>query len=623
MNRFLANAAVSALLISSAVVSCWAQTYTITTVAGTGRNGASGADGLGDGGPALEAFFDQPQGLAVDSAGNLFIADSQENLVRKVSTNGYISVVAGNINSIRTNGGYYGDGGSAVGAGLSTPMGIAIDSAGDLYIADWNNNRVRKVSASGIITTVAGGGSIFTPGGTATQFFLNAPTAVVLDSQGNLLIGSNQSSGGVPTDSDKVFKVTQEGTITLFAGGNSALSFGNGNLGDNGPATSAAFSVGGLAIDASDNLYIADVINNRIRKVTQTGIITTVAGGNTSNYSGDGGPATAAGLNLPFGVAVDEAGSLYIADSRNYRIRKVTPDGTITTIAGTGAPGFSGDGGPAASAAIGTLRAVAVGNGGIYFTDRTIRVLTPASVAPSILSKGIVPIDSAATSIQPGEWVSIYGNNLASSSGTWAGDFPTSLDGTSVTINGIPAYLWYVSPTQINVQVPDDAVTGSVPVVVTTTAGGSFTSTVTLAPFAPSLLLLDSKHVTGIILRPNGSGAYSGGSYDIVGPTGASLGYRTVAAKAGDTVELFGVGFGPTNPVVPAGKLFSGSAPTTNTVKVFINNINVLPSFAGLSSAGLYQINLTLPAGLGTGDLLLVATVGGVQTQADVVISLQ
>jgi uncharacterized protein (TIGR03437 family) len=191
-----------------------------------------------------------------------------------------------------------------------------------------------------------------------------------------------------------------------------------------------------------------------------------------------------------------------------------------------------------------------------------------------------------------------------------------------VTIKGKPAYLWFVSPTQINLQAPNDTATGSVPVVITTGSGTS-TSTVTLAQFAPSFSLLDSKHVTGIILRSNGSGAYGGGAYDIIGPTGNSLDYQTVAAKAGDTVELFAVGLGPTNPVVLAGQVFSSAAATTTPVNLLVNKVNVIPTFAGLSSAGLYQINLTVPAGLGTGDVSLVATVGGVQTPSNVVISLQ
>jgi uncharacterized protein (TIGR03437 family) len=153
-----------------------------------------------------------------------------------------------------------------------------------------------------------------------------------------------------------------------------------------------------------------------------------------------------------------------------------------------------------------------------------------------------------------------------------------------------------------------------VPVVVTT-AGGSATSTVTLAPFAPSFLLLDNKHVAGIILRSNG--------YDIIGPTGGSLGYSTVATKAGDIIELYATGFGPTTPAVAAGQAFSGAAPAANQVTLRINNVNVTPSFAGLSSAGLYQINLIVPPGLGTGDVPIQASVGGVATPSGVVVSLE
>jgi uncharacterized protein (TIGR03437 family) len=241
---------------------------------------------------------------------------------------------------------------------------------------------------------------------------------------------------------------------------------------------------------------------------------------------------------------------------------------------------------------------------------------------PSIFAGGVVPVDSPSNTIQPGEWVSIYGNNLAAATAIWNENFPVSLGDTSVIIDGKPAYLWFVSPGQINVQAPDDATTGTVPVVVTS-AVGSATSTVTLAPLAPSWLLLDTKHVAGVILRTDGSGADGGGSYDILGPTGTSLGYRTVAAKAGDNIELFGAGFGPTNPVVLAGQAFSGAASTTNTVNVVINHASVVPLFAGLSSAGLYQINLTLPQGVGTGDVPLAATVNGVETQSNVVISVQ
>jgi uncharacterized protein (TIGR03437 family) len=247
---------------------------------------------------------------------------------------------------------------------------------------------------------------------------------------------------------------------------------------------------------------------------------------------------------------------------------------------------------------------------------------TSTSITPFISPNGIVPLYSVTATIQPGEWVSLYGNKLASSTTVWNGDFPISLGGTSVTVDGKAVYLWFVSPGQINFQAPNDLTIGVVPVVVTT-AAGSVTSQVTLSTFAPSFSLLDSSHVAGIILRSNGSGAYGGGTYDIIGPTESSLGYVTVPAKPGDSLELFGVGFGPTTPIVPAGQPYSGAAPTTNSVQLAINGVTVIPSFAGLSSGGLYQLNFTMPPAIGTGDVLLVAAVGGVQTQSGVVISLQ
>jgi uncharacterized protein (TIGR03437 family) len=240
----------------------------------------------------------------------------------------------------------------------------------------------------------------------------------------------------------------------------------------------------------------------------------------------------------------------------------------------------------------------------------------------SISAGGIVPVYSSSNTIQAGMWTSIYGTNLAPGDATWTGNFPTSLGGVTVSVNNKPAYLWFVSPGQINFQAPNDTALGTVAVVVNTPTG-SATSTVTLGQFGPSFSLLDSTHVAGIIIRSDGSGAYGGGTYDIIGPTGSSLGYPTVAAKAGDTVELFGVGFGATNPPVPAGQPYSGAAATVNPVTIIVDGMSLTPAFAGETGAGLFQINLTIPAGLGTGDVPLEGLVGGVQTPAGVVISLQ
>jgi len=254
------------------------------------------------------------------------------------------------------------------------------------------------------------------------------------------------------------------------------------------------------------------------------------------------------------------------------------------------------------------------------------RQSVPASApqAPSISPAGVVPLYGVGNSIQAGEWISIYGSNLADTTALWNGDFPTSLGGAMVEINGKAAYLMYVSPTQINLQSPDDTATGTVSVVVTT-AQGSAMSSVTLDQFAPSFMLLETQpaYISGIILRPNGGGAYGGGTYDILGPTGNFFGYNTVAAKPGDMVELYGVGFGPTTPVVAAGQAYSGAAAVNSPVTLYINNVPVTPTFTGISSAGLYQINLKVPVGLGAGELPIQAMIGGVRTQPNVWFSVQ
>lgn len=561
-----------------------AQTYTISTFAGGGScvKSPAGVCATGDGGPATSAYLTSPAGLALDPLGNLYVLDL--NAIRKVTPGGTITAVG--LSFLPQDCSY-------LAFCLAAKVGgMAFDSAGDLYL----------ITSVGLYVQSANGNATKLTGSVSTTTCPLCTLGVAADNAGNVYW---TASGGV-------LKLSSTGIISAAYQGGRAIS--------------------ALALDAAGNLFVADSAANLIVKVDTSGKASPVAGGQSlagtvGGYSGDNGPATSAQLNSPSGVAVDSAGNVYIADAGNNRIRKVDTKGVITTVAGTGGIFYNGDGGLATNAGIQSPNAVAVAkNGSIYVSDvghQVIRLLTPSSgTAPTITSGGVVPLYSSVATVQPGEWVSIYGTNLANATVSWNGDFPTSLGGTKVTFDGKPAFLWYVSPTQINAQVPDDANTGPVPVVVTT-ASGTSASTVTLAQFAPSFALLDSKHVTGIILRSNGSGAYGGGTYDIVGPTGNSLGFPTVAARAGDTIELFGVGFGPTNPVVVAGQPFSGAAQTTYTVSLSINNVTVNPTFAGLSSAGLYQINLTLPAGLGTGDLTLQASVGGAKTAAGVVITLQ
>jgi uncharacterized protein (TIGR03437 family) len=312
----------------------------ITTVAG------GGSSGLGDNGPATSAQLYIPWGVAVDSAGNLYIADTYNNRIRKVS-NGVITTVAGNGTQ-----GSSGDNGPATSAQLSGAMGIAVDSAGNVYVADSGN--IRKVS-NGVIATVAGNGTQGFSGdnGPATSAQLYIPWGVAVDSAGNLYIAD--------TYNNRIRKVTN-GVITTVAG-NAACCFS----GDNGPATSAQlYGSHGVAAGPDGSVYIADSSNNRIRKVSNS-VITTVAGTGTAGFSGDNGPAISAQLTDPEGVAVDSAGNLYIADTGYSRVRKVT-NGVITTVAGGGAT--LGDNGPATSAQLYSPKGVAVDSAGnLYIAD--------------------------------------------------------------------------------------------------------------------------------------------------------------------------------------------------------------------------------------------------------------
>jgi uncharacterized protein (TIGR03437 family) len=243
----------------------------------------------------------------------------------------------------------------------------------------------------------------------------------------------------------------------------------------------------------------------------------------------------------------------------------------------------------------------------------------PINTPPSIPISGVVPIFSTATTVQPGSWASIYGTNLSAATNTWNGDFPTSLGGTSVTIDGKPAYLWIVSPTQINLQVPDDANVGPVTVTVTT-PGGSGSATVNLGSYGPSFSLLNAKYPAAIVGTPGAPGTTSGG-YDIIGPTGA-LPYPSRPVKAGETVLFYGVGFGPTTSPVPAGQVFSGAAPCVTLPQVTIGGVSATVSFAGIVEAGLYQLNVIVP-NVGSGDQLLKATAGGVSTQSNLFLTVQ
>lgn len=343
---------------------------TITTVAGNGTYAY-----CGDGGPATSACFEYPQDVALDPAGNLYILDNVNDRVRKVDVNtGIITTVAGNGTE-----GYSGDGGPATSASLNLPWMMASDAAGNLYITEWYNPRVRKVDINtGIITTVAGNGAYGYCGiedEPATSACLHSGDDVAVDAAGNLYIG----------DVDRVRKVDTNGIITTVAGNGT-----NGYSGDGGPATSAGLdAVRGTAVDGAGNLYIAG--GGRVRKVDSAGIITTVAGTGNGSCNGldGGGPATSADFFLSsYGaLAADAAGNLYISGCN--RVLKVDTAGIITTVAGNGTYGYSGDGGPATDASLGEPRGVAVASTGEIFIGDTYnwvvrRVGTTDRVTPHV-----------------------------------------------------------------------------------------------------------------------------------------------------------------------------------------------------------------------------------------------
>ncbi|RJX38992.1 hypothetical protein D3P09_15920 [Paenibacillus pinisoli] len=327
-----------------------AGTYKIDTVAGTGAGGFSE-----DGGPAISATLNNPGGVAVDSDGNIYIADSANHRVRKVDATGTISTIAGTGTA-----GYTGDGGPATLAQLNNPYRLALDSVGNLYIVDYSNDCIRMVDVSGEISTVAGGrgNGYMGDGGPATSARLSYPDGVAVDSIGNLYIADKGNH--------RIRKVDTSGTISTVAG-----SGVRGYSGDGGDAELAQLnSPTGVAADGSGNLYISDTANHRIRKVDIAGKISTIAGVGEMNYWGDGVPATSAYLNRPIGIAADSGGNVYFVDYSNFRIRKIDTSGIVSTIAGAGRFGYSGDGGPATSAELhGPYEAAVDSSGNLYIAE--------------------------------------------------------------------------------------------------------------------------------------------------------------------------------------------------------------------------------------------------------------
>jgi uncharacterized protein (TIGR03437 family) len=509
-----------------------------------------GVVALGDGGPATSARLvfgaSINIGLAVDGGGNLYIADIGDSRIRKVDTAGNISTVAGNSQTLGL-GGFSGDGGPATSAALNSPEGVTVDSAGNIYIADTGNGRIRKVDAvSGNITTIAG-------------------------------IGASGAS----------------------------------DSGDGGPATSAQLSsISDVAVDSKGNVYIAD--QEHIRKVSASGTISTVVQGFFGTCSQNPTPAASADVAAN-GLGVDSAGDLFIADHSASCVQELETNGTVSTVAGGGAT-LNANGIPATSAAIGQPYAVTVdGSGNFYIGSGSYvykvgaQTIAPSAM-PSIGSAGVVNGGSFVPGISPNSWVTITGSNLASTTASWTvtgGVLPTSLAGVSVSIGGLPAYVAYVSPGQINVLSPANLTNTFPMVVVTNSAGSSSPATVFNNPSFPAFFTWPNNQVV----------ASHAADFTFAVANGTFTGAATVPAKPGETIILWGTGFGPTTPVPPAGM----TVPTTQTYSTTALptiSVNLVPATvygAALAPgyAGLYQIAFQVPASLPNGSYQVVLAIGG------------
>ncbi len=603
--------------------------YTATgawvAVAGTGEPGFAG-----DGGPARSAKLTAPRDLAADSGGNLYLADGVR--IRKISK-GTIQTIAGD--------GYLraiGDGGVAIGAELLHPSDVALDSIGNLYIADTGTHRIRQVSRSGVITTFVGTG---VPGSAADRTSVavaqvNAPMGLTVDSLGLVVIadtlnnrvwragldgrvrtiagagaGSLQQPRGLCAARDgtlyvadtlnhRVLRLVPDGTPVTVAGSGSA-----GDAGDGGSARQAQLSQpSACALNSAGDLFIADTLNHRIRKVSPDGTISAVAGDGTAGQTGDGGPAVSARLQAPAGIAVDDDGNVFISDSGNHRIRQVTPDGTIYTIAGTGVAGFSGDGEAASAVQLNSPSGLRLdGSGHLYVADtlnNRIRRLAPDGVVvePLIAPAGLTVENAASLAsgpVAPGELVVIFGDGLGLVAGKVgapdsAGVLSGLVGGTEVWFDGIAAPVFYAQVQQVNVQVPYSI------------AGKSQTN----------LEIHFNSKLAGRATLPVAAAAP--GLFPVVLNDNGSPNSETEPADATTVLTFYATGEGLTDGSNIAGKASTAPyARPTLPVSMIIGGLAPEILYAGSAPEyiGLLQVNASVPAALaGAGKVTAALTVG-------------
>ena len=598
-----------------------AATQTITTVVGTGSNCYPSTATCGDGGPATSAELSNSAGVTVDSSGNLFIADGGNYRIRRVdAARQTITTVVGTGGNCYPSTATCGDGGPATAAQV-WPIGVALDTSGNLFIADSANTRIRRVDAATETITTAAGGGTGGDGGLASNSILVGPYGVAVDSSGNLLI-SEDSSLILDNTNCRVRRVDAATQIITTLAGNGSHGFS----GDGGLATSAQLNTPwGLSVDSSENLFIADSDNNRIRRrdaVTQ--VITTVAGNDTQGFSGDGGPATSAELHLPTGVALDSSENLFIADWGNNRIRRVDAvTQVISTVAGNGSQGFSGDGGLATSAQLTRPIAVAVDSLGNLFVgdggnNRIRRVDAVRQVISTVAGNGSQgfsgdggPATSAALSDFSGVavdgsgdlFIADFANNRIRKVALHPQDFTLVAAGSSssatVSPGGTATYtLTATSIGGFNQAVslacsgaPSEATCQLSQTSLTPSSSGT-NVTVTVPTTAPSASAPRSRHLPPVPPLLPGPSTLAMLAVLLAGITQAVRGYRhlgatrrvaflTLAAGLLLALALAGCGGGPTPPSNP------GTPPGTYS-------LTVTGSFGSGSSALSHSVTLTL-----------------------------
>ena len=412
-----------------------AQTISIiNTIAGNKTQGYSG-----DGGQATAAQLDNPRRVTmVNYTGKVYISDQSSYCVRMINSSGVINTIAGN----GTNS-YSGDGGPATAASMQSPMGVAADYTGNVYIADYYDNRIRKVNTSGIISTYAGNGlgSYSGDGGQATAANITEPNGLALDVSGNLYFTDSGNS--------RIRKITNSGIITTIAG-----TGAQGHSGDGGPATAAQLDIPwGISVDFSGNIYFVEWNTYSVRKINTAGIISTVAGNGTMGYSGDGGQATNAQL-YPEDVSVDNLGNLYIADGGNHCIRKVNTSGIITTFAGNGISGYSGDGGPATAAELFDPTGVYINpaTSNVYIADQDISVREVVTcTTPTLSISGTTTICAGHITTQYASGASTYTWSSNAGSTTSYSVNVSPITNTTYTVTGANGYCTATDTVRINV----------------------------------------------------------------------------------------------------------------------------------------------------------------------------